>query len=73
MTMIRQPQAKFHSVGSSVSYARVAQRKAQGQPPPPGLFAHPHSPDPRQKDTIGLCPKNCEAKARMKYIPASMA
>jgi hypothetical protein len=41
----------------------------------PGTAAHPwaysqaHSPDPRQKDTIGLCQKNCEARARMKYIP----
>ena len=55
--------------------ARIAERASPGEKPgdspAPGLLTHPHSPDPRQKDTIGLCPKNCEAKARMKYILAS--
>jgi hypothetical protein len=46
-------------------YAGVAQRKAQGQPPPPRAYSRTRSPEtPRQKDTIGLCPENCEAKAR---------
>jgi hypothetical protein len=47
--------------------------KSPGTAPRPRAYSQAHSPDPRQKDTIGLCPKNCEAKARTKYIPASMA
>ena len=46
-------------------------KASPGTAPRPGLAHRPDSPDPRQKDTIGLCPKNYEAKARMKYIPAS--
>ena len=49
-------------------YAGVAQRKAQGQPPTPGLTHRPMPPTARQNDATGLCPKNRGARARMKYI-----